>query len=123
MRRRIEAIKVTGRPPVQQQIIKSMFGLGAKDWPKDLDLDEKKYAPRAIHANISRAKNELIDVDEYQKLGHTYYDDEKGQCESSLHCSSFPDQTVNCHSHSYLPVVGKFGGLGSGCHRRRMKRA
>jgi len=41
MRRRIEAIKVTGRPPVQQQIVKSMFGLGAKDWPKDLDLDDE----------------------------------------------------------------------------------
>src|SRR5690349_13919094 len=32
---------------------------------KDLDLDEKKYAPRAIHANISRAKNELVDPEEY----------------------------------------------------------
>src|SRR6266545_4494856 len=47
---------------------------------KDLDLDEKKYAPRAIHANISRAKNKLIDVDEYQKLGHTYYDEVVSRC-------------------------------------------
>jgi DNA helicase-2/ATP-dependent DNA helicase PcrA len=47
---------------------------------KDLDLDEKKYAPRAIHANISRAKNELVDVDEYQKLGHTYYDEVVSRC-------------------------------------------
>jgi len=47
---------------------------------KDLDLDEKKYPPRAIHANISRAKNELIDADEYQKLGHTYYDEVVARC-------------------------------------------
>src|SRR5215217_1545410 len=47
---------------------------------KDLDLDEKKYAPRAIHANISRAKNELVDVDEYQRLGHTYYDEVVSRC-------------------------------------------
>ncbi|MEO7911641.1 MAG: UvrD-helicase domain-containing protein [Roseiflexaceae bacterium] len=47
---------------------------------KDLDLDEKKYAPRAIHASISRAKNELVDVDEYQKLGHTYYDEVVSRC-------------------------------------------
>jgi DNA helicase II / ATP-dependent DNA helicase PcrA len=47
---------------------------------KDLDLDEKKYAPRAIHANISRAKNELIDADEYHKLGHTYYDEVVSRC-------------------------------------------
>ncbi|HEU5099219.1 MAG TPA: UvrD-helicase domain-containing protein, partial [Roseiflexaceae bacterium] len=47
---------------------------------KDLDLDEKKYPPRAIHANISRAKNELVDADEYQKLGHTYYDEVVSRC-------------------------------------------
>ncbi|MDQ2998967.1 MAG: UvrD-helicase domain-containing protein, partial [Chloroflexota bacterium] len=56
----------------QQRIMKRVL--------KDLDLDEKKYAPRAIHANISRAKNELVDVDEYQKLGHTYYDEIVSRC-------------------------------------------
>ncbi len=56
----------------QQRIMKRVL--------KDLDLDEKKYAPRAIHANISRAKNELVDVDEYQKLGHTYYDEVVSRC-------------------------------------------
>jgi len=56
----------------QQRIMKRVL--------KDLDLDEKKYAPRAIHATISRAKNELIDVDEYQKLGHTYYDEVVSRC-------------------------------------------
>src|SRR3954451_19990309 len=56
----------------QQRIMKRVL--------KDLDLDEKKYAPRAIHANISRAKNELVDADEYQKLGHTYYDEVVSRC-------------------------------------------
>jgi DNA helicase-2/ATP-dependent DNA helicase PcrA len=47
---------------------------------KDLDLDEKKYPPRAIHANISRAKNELVDVAEYRRLGRTYYDEVVARC-------------------------------------------
>src|SRR5690242_2372743 len=47
---------------------------------KDLDLDEKKYPPRAIHANISRAKNELVDAEEYKRLGHTYYDEVVSRC-------------------------------------------
>src|SRR5919205_1397338 len=47
---------------------------------KDLNLDEKKYPPRAIHANISRAKNELVDADEYGRLGHTYYDEIVTRC-------------------------------------------
>jgi len=32
----------------------------------ELNLDEKQYRPRALHAAISRAKNELIGPDEYQ---------------------------------------------------------
>src|SRR5918912_394679 len=47
---------------------------------KDLDLDEKKYAPRAIHANISRAKNELVDAEEFARLGRTYYDEVVARC-------------------------------------------
>ncbi|MBK9713921.1 MAG: UvrD-helicase domain-containing protein [Kouleothrix sp.] len=47
---------------------------------KDLDLDEKKYAPRAIHATISRAKNELVDVAEYRRLGRTYFDEVVARC-------------------------------------------
>src|SRR6266496_5281975 len=39
---------------------------------KDLNLDEKKNPPRSIHADISRAKNELVDAEEYAKLGRTY---------------------------------------------------
>jgi DNA helicase-2/ATP-dependent DNA helicase PcrA len=47
---------------------------------RDLDLDEKKYPPRAIHANISSAKNELVDADEYERLGHSYYDKVVARC-------------------------------------------
>jgi DNA helicase II / ATP-dependent DNA helicase PcrA len=47
---------------------------------KDLALDEKQYPPRAIHAKISSAKNELVDVDEYQRLAHTYYDEIVARC-------------------------------------------
>jgi DNA helicase-2/ATP-dependent DNA helicase PcrA len=32
---------------------------------RSLDLDEKNYRPLAVHANISRAKNELIRVEKY----------------------------------------------------------
>jgi len=38
---------------------------------KELDLDEKQYRPQALHAAISRAKNELISPQEYQP--HTYW--------------------------------------------------
>jgi DNA helicase-2/ATP-dependent DNA helicase PcrA len=47
---------------------------------KDLNLDEKKYPSRAIHATISRAKNELVDVDEYRRLGRTHYDEIVARC-------------------------------------------
>jgi len=47
---------------------------------KDLDFDEKKYPPRAIHATISHAKNELVDADEYARLGRTYYDEVVARC-------------------------------------------
>src|SRR5215211_1192676 len=47
---------------------------------KDLDLDEKKYPPRSIHATISRAKNELVDAEEYGRLGRTYYDEIVTRC-------------------------------------------
>ncbi|KPV50196.1 DNA helicase UvrD, partial [Kouleothrix aurantiaca] len=47
---------------------------------KDENLDEKKYPPRAIHAAISRAKNEFIDPDEYGRLGRTYYDEVVTRC-------------------------------------------
>src|SRR5262249_4928672 len=36
---------------------------------KDLNLDEMKNPPRAIHAEISRAKNELVDAEEFARLG------------------------------------------------------
>jgi DNA helicase-2/ATP-dependent DNA helicase PcrA len=47
---------------------------------KDLDLDEKKNSPRAIHAAISRAKNELIDPDEYARHARGYFDEIVTRC-------------------------------------------
>ncbi|HRC77208.1 MAG TPA: UvrD-helicase domain-containing protein [Kouleothrix sp.] len=47
---------------------------------KDENLDEKKFPPRAIHAAISRAKNEFIDADEYGRLGRSYYDEVVTRC-------------------------------------------
>src|SRR5262245_31321080 len=47
---------------------------------KDLNLDEKKNPPRAIHADISRAKNELVDAAEYARLGRTYRDEVVARC-------------------------------------------
>jgi len=40
---------------------------------KDLNLDDKRYRPTAVHAAISRAKNELIFADDY--LVQTYRDE------------------------------------------------
>src|SRR5689334_6234060 len=47
---------------------------------KDLNLDEKKNSPRSIHAEISRAKNELIDAEEFARLGRTYRDEVVARC-------------------------------------------
>ncbi len=47
---------------------------------KDLNLDEKKYPPRAIRSAISSAKNELIDAEEYARHGRTYYDEIVARC-------------------------------------------
>lgn len=40
---------------------------------KDMDLDDKRYRPRAVHASISKAKNELILSDDYPE--NTYRDE------------------------------------------------
>ena len=47
---------------------------------KDLNLDEKKYPPRAIRSSISSAKNELIDPNQYAQQGRTYYDEIVSRC-------------------------------------------
>ncbi len=43
---------------------------------RDLKLDEKQYPPRAIHARISSAKNELVGPQEYARLNRASYYDE-----------------------------------------------
>jgi DNA helicase-2/ATP-dependent DNA helicase PcrA len=42
---------------------------------KDLDLNEKQYNPRSIHARISSAKNEMVGVGEFAQIVNTYYDE------------------------------------------------
>jgi DNA helicase II / ATP-dependent DNA helicase PcrA len=56
----------------QQRVMKRVL--------KQLDLDEKKNNPRAIHATISRAKNELVDVAEFRKHARTYFDEVVARC-------------------------------------------
>jgi DNA helicase-2/ATP-dependent DNA helicase PcrA len=46
----------------------------------DLNLDEKKNPPRAIHTAISGAKNELIGSDEYKRQARTYHDEVVARC-------------------------------------------
>lgn len=41
---------------------------------KDVNIDSKKFDPRAILGAISNAKNELIDADEYSKSAAGYYE-------------------------------------------------
>lgn len=47
---------------------------------KELNLDEKKHPPRAIHGTISSAKNEFIDVAEFTRHARTYYDEVVARC-------------------------------------------
>lgn len=47
---------------------------------RDLNLDEKQNPPRAIHARISSAKNELVSPAEYARLNRTYYDEIVARC-------------------------------------------
>ncbi|HVA43002.1 MAG TPA: UvrD-helicase domain-containing protein, partial [Acidimicrobiales bacterium] len=41
---------------------------------RDLNLDPKRFAPRAVHATISQAKNELIDFDTYRSGARTIFE-------------------------------------------------
>lgn len=41
---------------------------------KDLNIDPKRYAPRAVAARISSAKNELIDPDTFGDQAETHFD-------------------------------------------------
>jgi DNA helicase-2/ATP-dependent DNA helicase PcrA len=47
---------------------------------KELNLDEKQYSPRAIHAAISRAKNELVGPTAFASLGRSYWDEIVARC-------------------------------------------
>ena len=37
---------------------------------RELNFDEKRYAPKAIHAHISKQKNDLVTPDEYRATGY-----------------------------------------------------
>src|SRR5437899_1473773 len=41
---------------------------------RDLNLDPKRFPPRAVHAVISQAKNDLIDFDTYADRARTIYE-------------------------------------------------
>ncbi len=47
---------------------------------RDLSLDEKKHPPRAIHAAISKAKNELIGPAAFTKTASGYFDEVVARC-------------------------------------------
>lgn len=47
---------------------------------RDLNLDEKQNPPRAIHARISSAKNELVSPAEYARLNRSYFDEIVVRC-------------------------------------------
>jgi DNA helicase II / ATP-dependent DNA helicase PcrA len=56
----------------QQRVMKRVL--------RDLNLDEKKHSPRAIHATISRAKNELVDADEFARHARSTFDEVTARC-------------------------------------------
>ena len=47
---------------------------------KELNLEERQYPPRAVHAAISRAKNELVGPGELARLGRSYWDEIVARC-------------------------------------------
>ncbi|MGQ9828669.1 MAG: ATP-dependent helicase [Roseiflexus sp.] len=47
---------------------------------RDLNLDEKKHPPRALHAAISRAKNELISPSDYSRHARSYFEEVTARC-------------------------------------------
>jgi DNA helicase-2/ATP-dependent DNA helicase PcrA len=49
----------------QQTVIKNCL--------KELNIDEKKFPPRAIGASISQAKNRLVGPEEFEGQAHDYY--------------------------------------------------
>lgn len=69
---------------------------------KMLNIDPKKYDPRAILASISNAKNALLTPDEYQKMQGSYFEEIVGRCyevyQNELHknqCMDFDDLIMN----------------------------
>ena len=46
---------------------------------RDLNLDTKKFPPRTVHATISAAKNDLIDVAQYQAMAHGIFERRIGE--------------------------------------------
>lgn len=40
---------------------------------RELSIDEKRYHPKGVLAEISKAKNQLLGTDEYARQAHTYY--------------------------------------------------
>ncbi|MBC8163700.1 MAG: UvrD-helicase domain-containing protein, partial [Roseiflexaceae bacterium] len=56
----------------QQRVMKRVL--------KELNLDEKKFAPRAIHSAISSAKNEFIDAEAFAQQARNYFDEVAARC-------------------------------------------
>lgn len=40
---------------------------------RELSIDEKRYHPKGVLSEISKAKNKLVGTDEYARQAHTYY--------------------------------------------------
>ncbi len=56
----------------QQRLMKQVL--------RDLNLDEKKFPPRAILSAVSSAKNEFIGPDEYAKQARAYFEEIVSRC-------------------------------------------
>ncbi|MFI5392270.1 MAG: DNA helicase PcrA [Myxococcota bacterium] len=46
---------------------------------KDLDLDPKRFAPRAMASGISRAKDQVLGPDEFAQMASNYYEETVGK--------------------------------------------
>jgi len=60
---------------------------------RDLNLDEKRYPPKAIHAHISKSKNDLVTADEYRST--SYFEEIAGRVYRSYQASLLANNAMD----------------------------
>src|SRR6201995_887704 len=75
-----------------------------KDCLEELERDPKRFAPRGIHTQISKAKNALIGPDEYASRVASFYDQTVADVYSLYQRRMFASNAVDFDDLLYLTV-------------------